>query len=365
MIYHFEGLFERGDGKLRCFDFRSDTCTMPTEEMFTAVANAKLGNDGYGDDPTVNELERKAASLLGKDAGLLLPSGTMGNLVALMTHCNRGDEVIVEANAHIFIEEMGGIGSVAQLIPRSIEGTLGVIQPEQVEKFIRPKSKSTPGTGLVCIENTHNRAGGVVFPTDIILGIAETAHACNIPLHVDGARIFNAAVALGVDVRELTGPADSVMFCLSKGLACPIGSVLVGSQEFIEKARRVRHMLGGRMRQAGVIAANGIVALSSMIDRLVVDHVNAKRLAQGLSRLSCVQIDLDTVQTNIIRFKISDEKIDGTTLTQKLKNCGILIDYRGTDYEGIENFRMVTHKDIDTEAVDNALACIKEIINNL
>jgi len=254
-------------------DFRSDTCTMPTKEMLIAITNAKPGNDGYGDDPTVNELEKNAASLMGKDAGLLLPSGTMGNLVALMTHCNRGDEVILEANSHIFISEMGGIGSVAQLVPRPIEGVRGIIQPEQVEKSIRLESKSMVGTGLICIENTHNEAGETIFPLNIIVGIAEVAHYYNIPLHIDGARIFNAAVALGVNVRELTRQADSVMFCLSKGLACPIGSVLVGSQEFIEKARRVRHMLGGRMRQAGIIAVSGIVALNSIIDRrLAMDH---------------------------------------------------------------------------------------------
>lgn len=345
-------------------DFRSDTCTMPTKEMLMATTNAKLGNDGYGDDPTVNELEKNAASLMGKEAGLLLPSGTMGNLVALMTHCNRGDEVILEANSHIFISEMGGIGSVAQLVTRTIEGVKGVIQPEQVEKIIRLKSKSMVGTGLISIENTHNGAGGTIFPPDITVGIAEVAHHYNLPLHIDGARIFNAAVALGVNVRELTCSADSVMFCLSKGLACPIGSVLVGSREFIEKARKARHMLGGRMRQAGIIAASGIVALNSMIDRLATDHVNAKKLAQGLGQFSFVQIDLETVQTNIVRFRIGDKKINGTNLTQNLKNRGILIDYGGATYNGIANFRMVTHKDIETEDVDKVLACIKGITNS-
>lgn len=345
-------------------DFRSDTCTFPTKEMLIATSNAKLGNDGYGDDPTVNELEHISALLMGKEAGLLLPSGTMGNLVTLMVCCNRGDEVILEANSHIFISEMGGIGSVAQLIPRPIEGVKGIIQPEQAEKLVRLKPKNMVKTGLISIENTHNAAGGTIFPPEIIAGIAEVAHYYNIPLHIDGARIFNAAVALGVNVKELTWSADSVIFCLSKGLACPIGSVLVGSLEFIEKARKIRHLLGGRMRQAGIIAASGIVALNSMINRLAIDHVNAKRLAEGLSQFPFIQIDLKTVQTNIVRFKIVDKKINGANFTQKLKNHGILIDNSGVTDKGIENFRMVTHKDIEAEDVDQVLVSVKEIINS-
>lgn len=343
---------------MQYFDFRSDTSTLPTKEMIVAVTNAKLGNDGYGEDPTVNELEKKSAILLGKEAAVLVPSGTMGNLIALMTHCGRGQEVILEATSHILKNEMGGISSVAHLIPRTIEGTLGVILPEQVEKLIRPKFKTTPKTGLVCIENTHNQAGGTIFPLDIAESLCEVAHEHNIPVHLDGERIFNAAVALGVDVKRITKPFDSVMFGLSKSLCCPIGSVLVGSKVFIEKARKIRHMLGGRMRQAGIIAAFGIVALDSMIDRLSIDHANAKRLAQGLSKLSYIHIDLKIVQTNIVRFNIIEEKIGGMELVQSLKNCGILVDYKG------DSLRMVTHNDISQEAVNKALTCFKKMENN-
>jgi len=344
---------------LQYFDFRSDASTLPTKEMIIAMTHAKLGNDGYGEDPTVNKLEKKSTILTRKEAAILVPSGTMGNLIALMTHCNRGQEVILEANSHILKNEMGGICSVAQLIPRTIESSIGVILPNQIKKYIRTKYETTPKTGLVCIENPHNQAGGTIFPLDISESICEVAHAHNIPVHLDGERIFNAAIALGVDIKKITKPFDSIMFGLSKGLCCPIGSMLVGSKKFIEKARKIRHMLGGRMRQAGIIAASGIVALDSMIERLSVDHVNAKRLAQGLNKLSYIQIDLKTVQTNIIRFNIIEEKFDKIEIVQGLKNCGILVDYkRGS-------FRMVTHNNISQEAVAKALTCLKKIENNM
>ena len=339
-------------------DFRSDTSTLPTKEMIEAINTAKLGNDGYGEDPTVNELEKKSAILLGKEAAVLVPSGTMGNLISLMSHCNRGEEVILEATSHTLLNEMGGISSVAQVIPRTIEGNYGVIYPDQVARIIRAKSKTTPQTGLIWIENTHNRAGGTIFPVDVVEAVAEVAHKYDIPIHMDGERVFNAAVALGINVKKITNPVDSIMFGLSKGLCCPVGSVLLGSKTFIEKARKVRHMLGGKMRQAGIIAAPGIVALDSMINRLAIDHANAKRLAQGLSKLSYIQINLKTVQTNILRFNLIGQKIEGMELTQRLKKSGILVDYK----EG--NFRMVTHKDVNQNAVDQALDCFREVENN-
>ena len=346
---------------MQYFDFRSDSSTLPTREMIKAISNAKLGNDGYGEDPTVNELEKISAILLGKESAVLVPSGTMGNLIALIAHCNIGEEIIVEATSHVLTSEMGGIGSIAQLTPRTIEGNRGVILSKQVKKLIRPKSKTknTPKTGLVWIENTHNSAGGTIFPLDIAESVAEVAHDYSIPVHMDGERVFNAAVALGVDIKRISEPIDSVMFGLSKGLCCPIGSVLVGSKKFIKKARGIRHMLGGRMRQAGIIAASGIIALNSMINRLSIDHTNSKRLAQGLSKFSYIQIDLKTVQTNLVRFKINGNKINGIELTQRLKNCGILIDYKG------DGFRMVTHKDISRKAVDKALNCFKKVEDNL
>lgn len=296
-----------------------------------------------------------AATIFAKEESMLVPSGTMGNLIALMTHCNHGDEVVVDSNAHVLLDEMSGLKTIAQLIPRPVPAPKGIIDPEQVKRSIRPRS-NTPGTGLVWIENTHNREGGTVVPPEAIAAIAESAHCHGVPTHIDGARIFNAAIALELDVAELVKPVDTVMFCLSKGLACPIGSMLLGSSAFIEEARRIRRLLGGAMRQAGIIACTGIVALSSMIDRLKIDHWHAKHLAAGLRQMPSVTLATESVQTNIVRFNWLDRRIDGERLTELLRARGILVDHKGSG-----NCRMVTHKDICADAVQAALRGFREI----
>lgn len=346
---------------MKYIDFRSDTSTTPTKEMRTAIFEAELGNDGYHEDPTVNKLEEKAALLLGKESALLIPSGTMGNLIALMVYCKRGDEVILEASSHILVGEKGGICSIAQAMPIPIEGIDGVLTAEQIKKKLHYNSNNEGiQTGLICLENTHNRAGGAIFPISNIKAICKLAHSYKIPVHLDGARIFNAAVALNIDIKEIVKPVDSIMFCLSKGLACPVGSMLVGTHNFIKRARQYRRILGGRMRQAGIIAAAGIVALEHMIDRLQIDHENALKLGEELGKLSYIQIDLNTVQTNIVRFKVLNQKIGARELVRILKNQGILIDYSIE-----ENFRMVTHKDIESKDVMKVINCFKKIEKHL
>lgn len=287
-------------------NLRSDTITLPTEEMLEAIRHAPLGDDNNGRDPTVNLLEEMAAAKLGKEAAVLLTSGTMGNLVGMMAHTQRGQEVIVEENAHIYTSEQGGASAVGGLMVVRVKGTLGCPLPEEVEAAIRPDDIHAPRTGLICLENTHNRAGGTVITPEQTRTIRDVADRHALPVHLDGARVFNAAVALGVDVKALVENADSVTFCLSKGLSCPAGAILAGSHEYIGRARRLRKLLGGNMRQAGIIAAPGIVALEKMIDRLAEDHARAHLLAESLARIGGLKIDLHTVQTNIIRIDVSE-----------------------------------------------------------
>jgi threonine aldolase len=295
-----------------------------------------------------------AAIIFGKDESMIVPSGTMGNLIALITHCQRGDNVIVDSNAHIFLDEMNGINSVAQLIPRPIPTSS--FDADQIKKNIRMPANASK-TGLVCIENTHNRASGMVVPLEVVTMIADSAHYHDVPVHIDGARIFNAAVALGLDVAQLVESVDTVMFCLSKGLCCPIGSMLVGSSRFIEKARNIRRLLGGGMRQAGIIASAGIVALSTTIDHLKADHRHAKRLADGLTEIPSIMLAEENVQTNIVRFELGAHRVDGNSLTELLRRRGILVDYKGD-----RQFRMVTHRGINGEAVEIALSALKETL---
>ncbi len=296
---------------LRVVDLRSDTVTLPTEEMLEAIRHARLGDDVYMEDPTVNRLEDMAARKMGKEEALLVTSGTQGNLVSVLSHTKRGDEAILEADSHIYHFEVGGLAAIGGLMAKAIKGRMGVLDPLDVENAFRPENIHCPETTLVCIENTHNLAGGTVISPRQIREIWEVAKKHNLAVHVDGARIFNAAIALNVDVRELTKHVDSVMFCLSKGLSCPIGSLVVGNQELIEKARRWRKMLGGGMRQAGIIAAPGIIALEKMIDRLRDDHRNATILAEKLAKTEGISIDLRTVQTNIVRFDVNDLGVIG------------------------------------------------------
>src|SRR2546428_1165098 len=284
----------------RIVELRSDTFTLPTESMRAAMAAAEVGDDVWDEDPTIHRLQRRAAEMVGKEASLFVPSGTMGNLCALLSHTQAGEEVILESDCHIFHSEVAGASVVGGLQLRPLESEDGRLQPEQVRGAIRQADIHQPRTRLLRLENTHNRKGGTCLSPSQTAALSAVAHEAGFPVHLDGARVFNAAVAQRVDVRELSGPVDSVMFCLSKGLSAPVGSMLAGSTAFIERARRMRKMLGGGMRQAGVLAAAGLCALNEMVDRLAEDHVNARRLAEGLQGLSGFDVDLSTVETNMV-----------------------------------------------------------------
>ncbi|HSD85267.1 MAG TPA: low-specificity L-threonine aldolase [Anaerolineae bacterium] len=343
-------------------DLRSDTVTQPTPEMREAMYRAEVGDDVFSDDPTVNRLEALAAAKLGKEAAVFVASGTLGNLTSLLTHCQRGEEVIVGDQAHIFRYEAGGssaLGGIAQFqIPNHPDGTLPL---DRVEAAIRGNDQHEARTRLIALENTHNRCGGTVLPLSYMKQVRELANRHNLRIHLDGARIFNAAVALGVDVKEITQYADSVTFCLSKGLSAPVGSVICGSPEFIAQARRYRKMLGGGMRQAGVLAAAGIVALEKMIDRLAEDHAHARRLAEGLADTPGVAVDLDRVQTNIIYFDLTPEiKVAGEAIVQRLLEQQIKILNPGP----ARHFRFVTHVWIDRDDVDRVLLAFKAALKS-
>ncbi|MEM3891240.1 MAG: low-specificity L-threonine aldolase [Nitrososphaerales archaeon] len=340
----------------KIIDLRSDTVTLPTEEMLEAIKNAKLGDDVFGEDPTVNALENVAAKKMGKEAALLVTSGTQGNLVSILSHTKRGDEVILEADAHIYHYELGGLSAIAGVLPRPIKGKMGILAPEAVEEAIRPPNPHFPRTTLLCLENTHNLAGGICMTPLQTRKVSEVAAKHGLAVHIDGARIFNAAVALDVDVKHLVSPADSVMFCLSKGLSAPIGSVVVGSSSFIERARRMRKMLGGGMRQAGIIAAAGLVALEKMVDRLKEDHINARLLAEGLAKIDGIKIDVRRVQTNIVMFDVSNLGVSGSAFISALSKYGI----KALTVKG-NLIRMVTHRGIDKEDIIQTLEVIKDI----
>ncbi|MGQ9572762.1 MAG: low-specificity L-threonine aldolase [Dehalococcoidia bacterium] len=334
-------------------DLRSDTVTMPTPAMRQAIAEADLGDDVWREDPTVNRLEAMAAKKLGKEAALLTASGTMSNLVALLTHCQRGDEVLLGNESHIFHYEVAGAAALGglelRLIPNDGHGRL---HPKDVEEAIRLPDIHHPRTGLVCLENTHNRCGGAVLSEADMEAVAQVARRWGIPVHLDGARIFNAAVALGVPAADLARPADSVAFSLCKGLACPVGSVLCGSGQFIERARKYRKMVGGGMRQAGIIAAAGIVALESMIDRLQEDHDSAKLLAQGLLGLPLLRLDPASVQSNMVSLEI--EGISALEFLNRLAKAGVLVTYMGG-----QRLRLVTHYGIGPADIEEAIQRIK------
>ncbi|MFQ6080088.1 MAG: low-specificity L-threonine aldolase [Candidatus Bathyarchaeia archaeon] len=345
---------------MRVVDLRSDTVTLPTEEMLEAIRHAKLGDDVYREDPTVNRLEEMAAQKMGKESALLVTSGTQGNLVSVLSHTKRGDEVILEADSHTFHFEVGGLAAIGGLMARPIKGRMGVLDPRDVENAIRPKNIHCPETTLVCIENTHNRAGGTVVSPRQIKAIWEVAKKHDLAVHMDGARIFNAAIALNVDVKDLTKHVDSVMFCLSKGLSCPIGSLVVGSQEFVEKARRWRKMLGGGMRQAGIIAAPGIIALEKMIDRLRDDHRNARILAEKLAKTEGVSINLKTVQTNIVIFDVHNLGVTSVEFLRKLGEHGVKALPTGKT-----SIRMVTHRGIERGDIEYAINSIDAVVGSL
>lgn len=340
-------------------DLRSDTVTVPTDEMRQAMANAAVGDDVYGEDPTVIQLERDSAELFGKEAGLFVSSGTQGNLVALLTHCERGSEIIVGDKAHSFMFEAGGMSALGGIIPHTVpvqdDGTLRL---EDIKNAIRTENEHFPRTRLVTVENTQGTVGGIPLSVDYMNAVGEIARENQLNFHVDGARIFNAATACGVSVRELTASADSLTFCLSKGLCAPVGSVLVGSAAFIKEARRARKMLGGGMRQAGILAAAGLISIHKMANRLQQDHDHAAYLAESLSDVPGIHVM--SYATNFVFFWLNeDAKVSPKELSAALKSHGILIN----PYPGFERkFRCLTHYWITRQNIDTVVQTLKSIL---
>ena len=338
-------------------DLRSDTVTQPTAEMRRAMATAPLGDDVMGDDPTVNRLEEVAAARMGKEAAVFLPSGTMGNLIGIAVNARTGEEVIADAESHVFLYEAAGAAAVAGVQIQQVATTAGVMSPEQIEAAVRPRDDFHFAlTAALFLENTHNRHGGIVWPLDALRAAADTAHAQGVRVHLDGARIFNAAVALGIDAADIAGPADTVTFCLSKGLGCPAGSLFCGTKESVEQARRWRKRLGGGMRQTGVLAAAGLVALDSMVDRLAEDHTNARTLAEGLAELPGVTCDLTRVQTNLVYFDVT--KLTGKHFEDECRKRGLL----GEALDP-QRVRFVTHNGITAADVQAALEICEEVLS--
>jgi len=345
---------------MKIIDLRSDTVTKPTLEMREAMMRAEVGDDVYIEDPTVNKLQERAAEIFGREAALFVPSGTMGNQIAVKIHTQPGNEVIIEERGHIYNYEMAAMAVISGALPRPVRGEDGILDWPSIEAAIRPRGVYYRAqTGLIVIENTHNMAGGAVTPLERMEEICRNAHSLGLPVHLDGARIFNASVALNKPVDVLTRSFDSVMFCLSKGLGAPVGSMLVGSRDFIEKARILRKMLGGGMRQVGVLAAAGLVALEKMTARLGEDHANARLLAQGLAELPGVSIDPEKAPTNIVIFDISGTGLNTTQFSARLKEHGVLAN-------GVNSreMRMVTHYDVTRADCQTALEVVSEILKN-
>jgi threonine aldolase len=333
-----------------------DTSTLPTQEMLDAIASASLGDDVYGLDPTVNELEAVAAALMGKETAILMPSGTMANLVAVLSWTRPADEVILEAGAHLLTNEVGGISGVAGCVPLAVPGDRGVLRAEEVERHLHQPDLHYPATTLLCVENTHNRAGGTITSVDVMKELRELCSAHQLALHVDGARIFNASVALDIPAAELVAYADSVSFSLSKGLSAPVGALLAGSADFVERARRARKMLGGGMRQAGIIAAAGLVALRTGIDRLREDHERARKLAVKLAGLPGVTVSPEVVQTNIVMIDIQNWGIDAAQLVAELKSRGI-----AASAWPPSTVRFLTHRMVGDAEIDVLAAALQDI----
>jgi len=337
-------------------DFRSDTVTRPTEKMREAMAAAVVGDDVLGDDPTVQKLEGLAAEIMGKEAALFCPSGTMANSIAVKMWTGALEEVIVEERSHIYNMESTHMTFISGVTPRPVRSERGAMDPRDVVAAVRKPNVHTPQTTLVCLENTHNNWGGAVIPLENFKAIRKVADEHGLKVHLDGARIFNASVASGVPVKEFANDVDSLQFCLSKGLAAPVGSMLVANRERIEFGRRLRKALGGGMRQAGVLAAPGIIALTEMVERLKDDHTRAKTLAKGISGLPGIKIDPATVETDIIIFGFEHPTITVPAMLEKMKEKGIL----ALAVSG--GIRMVTHKDVGDEDVDRAVRAFREIL---
>jgi threonine aldolase len=339
-------------------DLRSDTVTLPTPAMREAVYRAELGDDVFGEDPTTNRLEEMSAERMGKEAALLVVSGTMGNLVCTLTHCRRGEEVILGDRSHTFLYEAGGMSTLGGIHPHTISNQPdGTMRLEDIEGAIRGDNVHFPRTRLICLENTHNRCYGSALTSEYIDSVSALAKEHGLSVHLDGARIFNAAVALGVDVKELTANVDSLSFCLSKGLSAPVGSVVCGSSEFIAEARRARKVLGGGMRQTGVIAAAGIKALEEMVDRLAEDHKNARRLAEGIASISGLSIELANVQTNIIYFELDEGRMTPMELVTELNKKEVKL-----LSVGARRLRAVTHYGISAGDIDLTVKALGEVM---
>lgn len=339
-------------------DLRSDTVTKPTPEMREAMAEAEVGDDVYGDDPTVNRLQMKAAEMLGKEAALFVPSGTMGNLLALLVHCSRGEEVICGDKSHIYVNEAGGMAALGGIFPHPIPNqTDGTLRLEDIRASIQPDDSHRTITRLVCIENTQNICGGVPLTVEYTKQVGQLAKENGLKFHIDGARIFNAAAALDVDVKELAAPADSVMFCLSKGLVAPIGSMLVGSKEFIVKAHRLRKMLGGGMRQVGVMAAAGLVSLEKMTGRLKQDHARARNLYEGLKQVSGLRLEAEP-SSNMVYFTLADHiKLTENQIIAEMKKHGVMVDWSAP-----RQFRLVTHYWVDDAGVEKTVKAFGKVL---
>lgn len=338
-------------------DLRSDTVTRPTPSMRRAMADAEVGDDVYREDPTINKLEDHAAEIFERDAALFVPSGTMGNQTAIKTHTRPGEDVVCEERAHIYLHEMGALSALSGCVARTVYAPDGILSWDIIEPLVHTGSDFHSRTGLIEIENTANLAGGSIYPLARSNEICDQAHRLGIPVHLDGARIFNASVALGRSVVELTQNCDSVMFCLSKGLGAPVGSLLVGNREFIDEARRVRKMLGGGMRQAGILAAAGLVALEESPKRLHIDHENARLLAEGLAEIPGVEIDPAKVKTNILFFNVSASALSAPAVSERLAEHGVLANETSPT-----TIRMVTHYDVDRAGCERALEVLRNVL---
>lgn len=342
-------------------DLRSDTVTHPTLAMRKAMAQAEVGDDVYGEDPLVNQLEKTSAKRMGKEKALFVPSGTMGNLIAVLAHCQRGDEVVMGDRAHTFLFEAGGISALGGVFPHTIPNQPdGTLLLEDIQAALRPDDIHHPISRLVILENTHNRCGGVVLNPAYTASVVELAHAHRLKVHLDGARIFNAAVALGIPVSQLVGEADSATFCLSKSLCAPVGSVLCGSEEFIRQARRLRKMLGGGMRQAGVLAAAGLVALDEMVERLAEDHRRARQLAEALDALPGLRLTMGMPQSNMVFVSISEDiPLSTAQVVSALEKKNIKI-----GVVGARSFRLVTHYWIADSGVELTVKAFREVLQS-
>src|SRR5436309_182080 len=338
-------------------DLRSDTVTRPTAEMRRAMAEAEVGDDVYGEDPTVNRLEKRAAEIFGKEAALFVPTGCMGNLIAIKVWTHHGNEVICEERSHVNLYELASMSAIAGCMPRAVRGEDGILTWKQVAARIRPKIYYDSQTALICLENTVNMWGGTVYPTGQVEEICDHAHALDLKVHLDGARIFNAATALGENVAHMTRGVDSVMFCLSKGLGAPVGSMVAGSKAFIERARIYRKMFGGGMRQAGVIAAAGLIALEKSPARLHVDHENAKLLAEGIAQMPGLKIDPEKVRSNIVIFDCAQAGMTAVELCDAVHAHGVWV-----QDTALYLVRVVTHSDVDRAGCERALTVLKEVV---